>query len=176
MPDDLKPDNTFDPDPDGDIPGVVGNGIADLPVDRQADATMSARTDRPEAIGEPKEEEFPDLSSVMADEAVARPAEFQQLSPLPGASEAKNNIDLLLDVKMPVAIELGRTELSIAELLNLGPGSVVELNKLAGEPVDVLVNNKIIARGEVVVVDESFGVRVTQLLSPQERLQSLAQE
>ncbi len=176
MPDNLKPDNAYDPDPDGDIPGVVGHDIAEPPVERQADATMSALTDRPESSGAPKEEAFPDLSGVMAEEAVARPAEFQQLSPLPGASEAKNNIDLLLDVKMPVAIELGRTELTISELLNLGPGSVVELNKLAGEPVDVLVNNKIIARGEVVVVDESFGVRVTQLLSPQERLQSLAQE
>jgi flagellar motor switch protein FliN/FliY len=63
----------------------------------------------------------------------------------------------------------------ISELLSLGPGSVVELNKLAGEPVDLLVNNRVIARGEVVVVDENFGVRITLLLSPEERLKSLAE-
>ncbi len=83
------------------------------------------------------------------------------------------NIEILLDVKLPVAIELGRTEMSIRDILELGAGSVVELTKLAGEPVDLLVNNKIIARGEVVVVDENFGLRVTSLISPEDRLKSL---
>jgi flagellar motor switch protein FliN len=120
--------------------------------------------------------QFPDLSGVASAPAFAQRAEFQQLAPAAGTESFHNNIDLLLDVKMPVAIELGRTELPIAELLALGPGSVIELNKLAGEPVDLLVNNKIIARGEVVVVDENFGVRVTSLLSPEERIKSLAME
>jgi flagellar motor switch protein FliN/FliY len=120
--------------------------------------------------------QFPDLSGIKMERPVANPVEFQQLSPQSGGEEYNSNIDLLLDVKMPVAIELGRTEMPISEILGLGPGSVVELNKLAGEPVDLLVNNKIIARGEVVVVDENFGVRITLLMSPSERLKSLAQE
>jgi flagellar motor switch protein FliN/FliY len=83
------------------------------------------------------------------------------------------NIEILMDVKLPVAIELGRSELTIRDILSLAAGSVVELNKLAGEPVDLLVNNKIIAHGEVVVVDENFGLRVTSLISPEDRIKSL---
>ena len=85
-------------------------------------------------------------------------------------------IELLMDVDLPVSIELGRTKMAIADILALGPGSVVELNKLAGEPVDLLVNYKVVARGEVVVVDENFGLRVTQLMTPEERLKALADE
>jgi flagellar motor switch protein FliN len=121
------------------------------------------------------EDEFPDLSSVKVEETMAHQAEFQQLSVSASDRRAPGNIDLLMDVKMPIAIELGRTEMAISEILTLGPGSVVELDKLAGEPVDLLVNNKVVARGEVVVVDENFGVRITMLMSPQERLKSLAQ-
>lgn len=107
--------------------------------------------------------------------ASAANVEFQQLQQPAGKVEPRN-IDLLLDVDLPVAIELGRTKLSISDILALGPGSVVELNKLAGEPVDLLVNNKIVARGEVVVIDESFGLRITQLMTPEERLRQLANE
>jgi flagellar motor switch protein FliN/FliY len=88
------------------------------------------------------------------------------------AAEQKN-LDLLLDVNLPISIELGRTTMRIKDILSLGPGSVVELKKLAGEPVDLLVNNKIVAKGEVVVVDENFGLRITSLLSTEERLRSL---
>jgi flagellar motor switch protein FliN/FliY len=102
-------------------------------------------------------------------------AEFQQLSGPAGKAEGQN-IELLMDVDLPVAIELGRTKLLISEILSLGPGSVVELNKLAGEPVDLLVNNKVVARGEVVVVDENFGLRITQLMNTEERLKSLGKE
>ena len=104
----------------------------------------------------------------------ARPAGFQQLGSEPGTTGSQN-LDLLMDVGLPISIELGRTSMSIQEILNLGPGSVVELNKLAGEPVDLLVNNKIVARGEVVVIDENFGIRVTSLISPEERLKSLGE-
>lgn len=124
--------------------------------------------------GVPNGDDFPDLSGVKM-EPTASPAEFQQLTPISGGESSNKNIDMLLDIKMPISIELGRTEMPISELLALGPGSVVELNKLAGEPVDLLVNDKIIARGEVVVVDENFGVRITLLMSPEERLKSLAQ-
>ncbi len=101
--------------------------------------------------------------------------EFQHLSE-PAAQPEPRNIDLLMDVSLPVSIELGHTKMSISDILGLGPGSVVELNKLAGEPVDVLVNYKIVAKGEVVVIDENFGVRITQLMTPAERLKLLSDE
>lgn len=122
------------------------------------------------------ENEFPDLSQVQVEETMANPAEFQQLGPSQAKATSASNIDMLLDVKMPVSIELGRTDLPISEILTIGPGSVVELDKLAGEPVDLLVNDKIVAKGEVVVVDENFGVRITMLMSPEERLKSLAKQ
>ena len=86
------------------------------------------------------------------------------------ASEGMGNIALLLDVPMRVTVELGRTEMTIKEILGLGEGSIIELNKLAGEPVDILVNDKLIAQGEVVVIDENFAVRVTKIVTPMERI------
>jgi len=105
----------------------------------------------------------------------ASKAEFQQLQQPVTAPESRN-IELLMDVDLPISIELGRTKMSIADILAMGPGSVVELNKLAGEPVDLLVNQKVVARGEVVVIDENFGLRITQLMTPEERLRALAEE
>jgi flagellar motor switch protein FliN/FliY len=89
-----------------------------------------------------------------------------------GSSETKN-LDMLMDVSLPIAIELGRTSMAIEDILNLGPGSVVELDKLAGEPVDLLINDKLLAKGEVVVIDENFGVRITSMISPQNRIKNL---
>jgi flagellar motor switch protein FliN/FliY len=109
------------------------------------------------------------------DRAAVAEAEFQHLSQPPDKPQAQN-IELLMDVNLPISIELGRTKMSIADILSLGPGAVVELNKLAGEPVDVLVNQRIVAKGEVVVVDEYFGVRITQLMTPEERLKLLGEE
>ena len=86
---------------------------------------------------------------------------------------AQGSMDLLLDVDLDLTVELGRTSLPVREVLQLGPGSIVELDKLAGEPADIMVNGKLIARGEVVVVDESFGVRVTEIASQSERLSGL---
>ena len=83
------------------------------------------------------------------------------------------NIDFLLDVPLAISAELGRTKMIIYELLQLSQGSVIELNKLAGEPLDVRVNDKLIARGEAVVVNEKFGVRITDIVNPQERLENL---
>ena len=101
--------------------------------------------------------------------------EFQHLSE-PSRIPVTKNIDMLLDVNLPIAIELGRTKMSISDILALGPGSIVELSKLAGEPVDLLVNQRVVAKGEVVVIDENFGVRITQLLTPEERLKALGEE
>ena len=83
------------------------------------------------------------------------------------------NINLLMDVAMELTVELGRTKKSIKYILGMGEGTVLELDKLAGEPVDILVNGKLIARGEVVVIDENFGVRVTEIISPADRIQEL---
>ncbi|MFJ7976410.1 flagellar motor switch phosphatase FliY [Peribacillus sp. NPDC096379] len=87
-------------------------------------------------------------------------------------SEAKN-LDMLLDIPLQITVELGRTKRSIKEILELSSGSIVELDKLAGEPVDILVNNRLIAQGEVVVIDENFGVRVTDIVSQSDRLKKL---
>ncbi|HNZ27598.1 MAG TPA: flagellar motor switch phosphatase FliY [Spirochaetota bacterium] len=83
------------------------------------------------------------------------------------------NINLLMDVNMELTVELGRTKKSIKEILGMGEGTVIELDKLAGEPVDILVNGKLIARGEVVVIDENFGVRVTEIINPMDRIRDL---
>jgi flagellar motor switch protein FliN/FliY len=90
------------------------------------------------------------------------------------SSKATNeNIEALLDVDLDVSIELGKASLSIKKVLELAPGSIVELDKMAGEPVDLLVNNKVVAKGEVVVVDENFGIRIVSLVSTEERIRSL---
>ena len=83
------------------------------------------------------------------------------------------NLDLILDIPLRVTVELGRTKMLVSDLLNLGQGSVIELNKLAGEPMEVLVNDKLVARGEAVVVNEKFGVRLTDIISPAERVEQL---
>lgn len=115
------------------------------------------------------------VSSRMADpEVPVHPARFPQLNIPEGISAAQQQVDLILDVPLRVSVELGRSSMTIEEVLALGPGSVLELNKLAGEPVDVLVNDRLIARGEVVVVDENFGVRVTEVVSPRTRATALA--
>lgn len=83
------------------------------------------------------------------------------------------NLDLILDIPLRVTVELGRARMVVSELLNLSQGSVIELSKLAGEPLEVLVNDKLVARGEAVVVNEKFGVRLTDIISPTERVNQL---
>lgn len=84
-----------------------------------------------------------------------------------------SNLDFILDIPLEVSVELGRAKMLISELLQLGQGSVIELTKLAGEPLEILVNQKLVARGEVVVVNEKFGVRLTDIISPTERVRQL---
>jgi flagellar motor switch protein FliN/FliY len=100
-------------------------------------------------------------------------------TPHEGLQEPKNeglsvNLDLILDIPVTVSIELGRTRLHVEEILRLGQGSVVELEKLAGEPLEILVQGRPIGKGEVVVVNEKFGIRLTDIISPVERIQRLA--
>ncbi|MCR5437720.1 MAG: flagellar motor switch protein FliN [Treponema sp.] len=89
------------------------------------------------------------------------------------SSSEQGNIGLIMDVFMEMTVELGRTKKSIKDILGMGEGTIIELDKLAGEPVDILVNHKPIAKGEVVVIDENFGVRVTEILSPMERVSDI---
>ncbi len=91
----------------------------------------------------------------------------------PGQAMKDRNLNLILDIPLRVTVELGRTKMPVSELLNLTQGSVIELTKLAGEPMEVLVNDKLIARGEAVVVNEKFGVRLTDIISPTERIEQL---
>jgi flagellar motor switch protein FliN/FliY len=90
-----------------------------------------------------------------------------------GGMPKDRNLQLIMDIPLRVTVELGRTKMPVSELLNLTQGSVIELNKLAGEPMEVLVNDKLIARGEAVVVNEKFGVRLTDIISTSERIEQL---
>ncbi len=101
-----------------------------------------------------------------------QPVQFAPLSPAE-QSGVTGNIGLLMDVSMQLTVELGRTKMLIKDILGMGEGTIVELDKLAGEPVDLLVNGKLIAKGEVVVIDENFGVRVTDIISPMDRINNL---
>jgi flagellar motor switch protein FliN/FliY len=98
--------------------------------------------------------------------------QFPSLVSRPTPQEA-GNIGLIMDVFMEMTVELGRTRKLIKEILGMGEGTIIELDKLAGEPVDILVNHKLIAKGEVVVIDENFGVRVTEIVSPMERMNEM---
>ncbi|MDI6736150.1 MAG: flagellar motor switch protein FliN [bacterium] len=100
------------------------------------------------------------------------PVQFARLSPTE-TTQLPANLKLLMDVPMNVSVELGRKKLTLKNILDIGTGSVIELEKMAKEPVDILVNGKLIAKGGVVVVDDNFGVRITEILTPEERLESL---
>jgi len=102
-----------------------------------------------------------------------QPAEFETITQAGKKNESSRNIDLLLDVELEVTVELGRKSVQISEVLKLGKGSILELEKSAGENLDILVNGRKLAEGEVVVIDEHFGIRITQLLSPKERVNLL---
>jgi flagellar motor switch protein FliN/FliY len=106
-------------------------------------------------------------------EAAAKPAPLTDFSGDKSAGSTSNNIDFILDIPVQLTVELGRTKIAIRSLLQLAQGSVVELDGLAGEPMDVLVNNCLIAQGEVVVVNDKFGIRLTDIITPAERIKKL---
>ena len=89
------------------------------------------------------------------------------------AQDGAHSLDFILDIPLKVTVELGRTRMSVRDILQLAQGSVVELSKFAGEPLEVLVNDRLVARGEVVTVNEKFGIRLTDILSPMERIEQL---
>jgi flagellar motor switch protein FliN/FliY len=118
-----------------------------------------------------------DWAAAMAEQATpataASAAVFQELSGTTTHGGATHDIDFILDIPVLLTVELGRTKIAIKNLLQLAQGSVVELDGLAGEPMDVLVNGCLIAQGEVVVVNDKFGVRLTDIITPAERIRKL---
>ena len=121
---------------------------------------------------DPAKEDFEGADDIGDIDAIDDRLDNEATTPPPSGKTA--NLDLILDIPLTVTVELGRSKMLINDLLQLGQGSVIELTKLAGEPLEVLVNQKLVARGEVVVVNEKFGVRLTNIVSPMERVQSLA--
>ena len=124
---------------------------------------------------EPAKEDFETLEDVKSiDETEEGDKDGEDMGEEAAPTEETKSMDLILDIPLTVAVELGRSKMLINDLLQLGQGSVIELTKLVGEPLEVLVNQKLVARGEVVVVNEKFGVRLTDIVSPMERVQSMA--
>ena len=118
------------------------------------------------------EQESVDKAAAASEPAAQKAQIFQNLTP-ESVQPAANNLDLILDIPVQLNVELGRTKIAIRNLLQLAQGSVVELDGLAGQPMDVLVNGCLIAQGEVVVVNDKFGIRLTDIISPAERLRRL---
>ena len=112
-------------------------------------------------------------SEAMNEQAQSEAAGFENLEDDAAASDDEINLDVILDVPVDISMEIGRTKISIRNLLKLNQGSVIELDRLAGEPMDVLVNGTLIAHGEVVVVNDKFGIRLTDVISPVERIKKL---
>jgi flagellar motor switch protein FliN len=129
-------------------------------------------------MSEEAETGLDDWASAMAEQTsvtAAEPTPPAAFQPLTGitAPGTKNDIDMILDIPVQMTVELGRTKIAIKNLLQLAQGSVVELDGLAGEPMDVLVNGCLIAQGEVVVVNDKFGIRLTDIITPSERIRKL---
>ena len=124
---------------------------------------------------EPAKEDFETLEDVKdIDETKEGDKDGEDMGEEAASKGETKSMDLILDIPLTVAVELGRSKMLINDLLQLGQGSVIELTKLVGEPLEVLINQKLVARGEVVVVNEKFGVRLTDIVSPMERVQSMA--
>lgn len=109
----------------------------------------------------------------IADEALANPISFEELQTENTKANPNPELEVILDIPVTISMEVGRTSITIRNLLQLNQGSVIELDRLAGEPLDVLVNGTLIAHGEVVVVNEKFGIRMTDVISPAERIKKL---
>ena len=126
------------------------------------------------AMAEQAAAETPAEGSALAAGQAARPATdmFQEFAPGSGGGQA-NDIEMILDIPVQLTVELGRTKIPIKHILRLAQGSVVELDGLAGEPMNVLINGFLIAQGEVVVVNEKFGIRLTDIITPSERIRKL---
>ncbi len=149
-----------------DIDKLMGGGGGSAPEKEAVDQDKLA-DDWAKALEEGQEIEDGQIL-----EKPARKATFDELGESRPSGHSKD-LDFILDIPLEITVEMGRTKMLINDLLQIGQGSVIELNRLAGEPLDILVNNRLIARGEVVVVSEKFGIRITDIISPLERVKRL---
>lgn len=156
---------------EGDSAGGDAGGDADSGDDEALAAEWAAALANEEEVSIQKEKQQAGLASQTTDAAFA---DLTDEAKAPRPDGTKRDLDFILDIPLDVSAELGRTKLLINELLQLGQGSVIELNKLAGEPLEIYVNGKLVARGEAVVINEKFGVRLTDIISPIERVKQLA--
>jgi len=114
------------------------------------------------------------VAAAAGEVAEAATAAATGVTPTPAKKHTNTRtLDFLMDVALQVSVEVGRARMTINDLLQMGPGSVVELEKLAGEPLDIFINGKAVARGEAVIVNEKFGVRLTDIISPEERVEGM---
>lgn len=139
---------------------------------KEVEVPMLQQEDQPVDTKQSDEPQFLGDRTITQQKKVQQ-ADFTPFEPVTLNKTKQRNLDMLLDIPLKVTVELGRTKRTIKDILDLSQGSIVELDKLAGEPVDILVNEKPIAIGEVVVIDENFGVRVTDILSPSDRIKKL---
>ena len=152
-------------------------GEASAQLDAQL-AAMAAETAKPATTAADDETSLDDWAAALAEQntnpapAPAAAGVFQPLSKVEPTT-TRNDIDMILDIPVRMTVELGRTKIAIRNLLQLAQGSVVELDGMAGEPMDVLVNGCLIAQGEVVVVNDKFGIRLTDIITPAERIRKL---
>ena len=152
-----------------DAPGDIDIDIESIKESGSGNVSETAPASAPEASG-----------SDSSGSATAKPAkkpvkklEFASFDESDKTAEPPKNLDFILDIPLTISVELGRTKMVINDMLQLGQGSVIELAKLAGEPLDIYVNGKLMARGEVVLVNDKFGVRLTDIISPVERVKKL---
>jgi flagellar motor switch protein FliN/FliY len=142
--------------------------MSDTASDQDVSADDWAQALSEQSTSTPVEEPTPEPRQVTASAPI-----FEQLEGAGGPPQTRNDINMVLDIPVQLTVELGRTKLAIKNLLQLAQGSVVELDGMAGEPMDVLVNGCLIAQGEVVVVNEKFGIRLTDVITPSERIRRL---
>jgi flagellar motor switch protein FliN/FliY len=141
-------------------------------------ASIEKESDLNEKQTEPQAAEYIQHEETQQAESVhvpvdVQPASFSEFEHMSSPQGDSRNLDMLLDIPLQVTVELGRTKRTVQEILALSSGAIIELDKLAGEPVDILINSKLIAKGEVVVIDENFGVRVTDIISQRDRINKL---
>lgn len=154
-------------------PEVQSKPIAREPVKQEEKEVVSMNQQKVEYDVKPESRQPQNIGEPTQANASVQTAQFSSFDEIELPQTERRNLDMLLDIPLQVTVELGRTRRAVQDILELSSGSIIELDKLAGEPVDIHVNNKLIAQGEVVVIDENFGVRVTEIISQSDRLKNL---
>ena len=149
---------------DGDAEGDLDSLMSEVEAKESVEES-GVRGDLSSLVNESSEEKGQDLDSMLSS--------AQQVSISEDQEEEGMSLDLLLEMPLAVTFEVGRAKMPISDLLSLGQGSVLDLHRLVGEPLDLFVNNRLIARGEVVVINEKFGARLTEIVSPEERIKRM---